>query len=223
MPLIPFPNVPKLPGVPPLNRAGYNAASQTAAKVIAAAAGLKALGLVAQARSWQILDASGKTLLNPDTVLSLEYRGEAKISTYPVEGGGFSSYNKVRVPADLHIVMTCAGTGSGLGTGIGTGKQSRESFLAALAKLKDGVTLATIVTPDAVYKSFALIEYDMQRTSKSGVTMLTVSASFQEVAETATAERTQTAQPAGAPMVAGGAVKAEAPTAAQAPKLTGVQ
>jgi len=223
MPLIPFPNVPKLPGVPPLNRAGYNAASQAAAKVVSAASGIKALGLVAQQRSWQILDESGATLLQPDAVLSLEYRGEAKISTYPVEGGGFSSYNKVRAPADLHIVMTCAGTGSGVGTGIGTGKQTREAFLSALAKLKDGVKLATIVTPDAVYKPFALVGYDFQRTSKSGVTMLTVSASFQEVAETATAERTQTAQPAGAPMVSGGAVKAEAPTASQAAKLTGVQ
>ena len=212
MPLIPFPNVPKLPGVPPLNRAGYQQASNAALKIVAAAAGLKALGLVARPRTWLVLGPDGQEILLPDSVLSLEYRGDAKISTYPVEGGGFASYNKVRAPFGLHIVMTCTGTG----------RQSRAAMLSGLDKLKDGPDLVSIVTPDAVYQSLNLVQYDFQRTSKSSLTMLTISAGFEEVAQTAQATVT-TAQPAGAPAVNTGTVRADAPTAAQSTAAAGVQ
>jgi hypothetical protein len=48
-------------------------------------------------------------VITPDNVLSLEYKGEERVSNFPIEAGGFSSFNKVAIPFDLRIVMTCGG------------------------------------------------------------------------------------------------------------------
>src|SRR5690348_14896318 len=39
---------------------------------------------------------SGTPVLTPDSVLSLEWHGEERISDYPVQNGQFASYNKVK-------------------------------------------------------------------------------------------------------------------------------
>jgi hypothetical protein len=159
-----------------------------------------------------VLGPDGKAIITPDSVLGLEYRGESKISTYPVEGGSFGSYNKVQAPFDLHIIMTCSG-----------GQMTREAFLARMELLKASVELCSVVTPDAVYKSLNLVQFDYRRTSANGVTLLTVNASFAEVRVTATTEYTKTATPAGAGMVNNGSTKAEAPASSVAKTLTGAR
>ncbi len=100
---------------------------------------------------------------------------------------------------------------------------TREAFLSAMRSLKSFVDLRSVSTPDAVYKSLNLVQFDYRRTSTNGVTLLTVNASFQEVRVTATAKYTKTAAPAGATMVNNGGVKAEAPTPAAAAILKGAK
>ena len=210
MPLIPHPNVPNAPGVPALARAVSGVAKVGNLALIGAGA-LRQLGLIGKPKVWAVLGKDGKAIVTPDSVLGLEYRGEAKISTYPVEGGSFGSYNKVQAPYDLHIIMTCGGAG----------QMTREAFLARMEALKTSVDLCSVVTPDAVYKSLNLVQFDYRRTSSNGVTLLTVNASFSEVRVTATTEYTKTATPSGAGMINNGSTKAEAPVSSVAPALKG--
>lgn len=211
MPLIPHPNVPLTAGVPALARAASAVAVAGNLALIGAGA-LRQLGLIGKPKVWAVLGPDGKAIITPDSVLDLEYRGESKISTYPVEGGSFGSYNKVQAPFDLHIIMTCSG-----------GKMTREAFLARMESLKASVELCSVVTPDAVYKPLNLVQFDYRRTSTNGVTLLTVNASFEEVRVTATTEYTKTATPAGAGMVNNGSTKAEAPASSVAKTLTGAR
>jgi len=67
MPLIPFPNVPNVKGVPALMRA----ASATGSIVTLA----KSFGLIKdKTAEWRILSADGKTAIKPDSVVNRKYR-----------------------------------------------------------------------------------------------------------------------------------------------------
>ena len=172
MSLIPFPNVPKVPGVPNVPRSVTNAVTGIYRALGGDLFGL--MDLFSPSR-WQILTAGGQPALTPDSVMGLEYKGEAKIASHPVENGSFAAYNKVAVPSDLHIVMTCGGMG----------QMTRAGFLIALESMKNSLLLYSVVTPDATYPRMNLINYSYRRTAKNGVSMLTVEAAFQEVRESA--------------------------------------
>jgi len=210
MPLIPFPNVPNVKGVPALMRA----ASATGSIVTIA----KSFGLIKdKTAEWRILSADGKTAIKPDSVISFEYRGESKISTYPVENGSFASYNKVRMPADARLTMTCGGNVSSvLGSIIsGSTDKTKEYFLSKLEEMKNSTDSFSIVTPDAEYKNMNLVGYDYSRRSTNGVTLLTVDASFMEVRVSALVQYSSTAKPSGSNPVSNGSVDPAAASTAQ--------
>lgn len=199
MSLIPYPNVPPLPGVPAINRnsAGYVGA---------------ALNIAAQllpnnlfGTKWAITDASGNLALVPDSFVNFEYKNERKIPNYPVEGGSFSNYNKVAMPFDCRCVVTCSGNGA----------MSKQKFLLALQKYLDSLTLLTISTPDASYPNLNLVHVDYRRESSQGATLLLVQLWFQEVRIAQKSAAPKTAKPSGSVSVDIGQVSPVPPSAAQ--------
>lgn len=196
MPRIKFPNVPPLPGVPNLNRLAVGALTRTG--ILPALRGLDRFGLLDAffGPQWGVFDKSGAAVLKPDTVVSVEYKGDEEIMSHPVEQGGFASYNKVSKPSEITVVMTCSGNNG----------QSREDFLAALENLKFHLDLLNIVTADHAYEGYNLVHYDYKRSAQNGVSLLTVNCRFQEVRETATIEYTETKQPDGQKAQGGGTV-----------------
>jgi hypothetical protein len=217
MPLINFPQVPLAQGVPDVRRAlaGIGVRSGITAPV------LQALDLLGVgdifAPKWQIILADNVTKLEPDSVVSFEYKKEQRVSSHPVEGGSFSSYNKVAVPFDLRILMTCAG---------GRGKWTKAYFLAMVEAILTGTpkdNLCSIVTPDVVYSNCSMVHYNYKRESRSGVSLLTVEAFFQEVRVPISNLTKITATPAGAQQVSTGSVRSLTPTLNQlAAQATGV-
>lgn len=200
MPRIKFPNVPPLPGVPNVNRAVTGALTRTG--ILPALRGLDRYGLLDGLLSslfgpqWGVFDKTGASVLQPDTIVSVEVKADEEISNHPVEEGGFASYNKVSKPTEITLVMTCSGNNG----------QSREDFIAALESLKFNLDLLDIVTADHTYISYNLVHYDYKRSAQNGVSLLTVSCRFQEVRETATIEYTETKQPDGQATQGGGTV-----------------
>jgi len=199
MSLIPYPNVPPLPGVPAINRnsAGYVGA---------------ALNIAAQllpnnlfGTKWAITDASGNLALVPDSFVNFEYKNERKIPNYPVEGGSFSNYNKVAMPFDCRCVVTCSGNGA----------MSKQKFLLALQNYLDSLTLLTISTPDASYPNLNLVHVDYRRESSQGATLLLVQLWFQEVRIAQKSAAPNTAKPSGSVSVDIGQVSPVPPSAAQ--------
>jgi len=205
MSLIDFPNIPPLPGVPDLRRSSYGVLAQTG--IMGKLQGLDYFGLLdgLLAPTWQVVDANGAQVIKPDSVVAFEYRGEARLATFPIEQGAFSTYNKVQMPYDLRIRMTCGGNGS----------MSRDQFLAMLKYLQDSIELYTIVTPDDSLVNVNLVSYDYRREARNGATLITADAMFQEVRVTASGVYVNAAQPAGADAVSVGSVKTTDPSKEQ--------
>lgn len=180
MPLIPFPDVPALPGVPPLPRiAGAVAAAQ-----FPLAALNIALWRAAQVdRRWGIAEtATGKPLLADAQFLdafglastlstaAVEYSKEARISDFPIEGGGFASYNKVETPAEPVVTMALGGS-----------EASRKAFLDALDAAVKGLTLYDVKTPEVTYRGYSVQRYSYQRRADRGATLLIVEITLREI------------------------------------------
>lgn len=181
MPLIPYPNVPNLPGVPGLNRntAGYVAAALT---IVGELLPLNLFG-----QKWGILNKSGAAALVPDSFVDFEYREEHKIPIYPIEQGGFQSYNKISLPFDIRVTVTCSGNG----------RMQKSQFLAAIDELLFGLDLVSVVTPEATYMNCNLVHVDYRRESSRGATLIIAQLWFQEV-RVVQAATLPTTQPSGA-------------------------
>lgn len=175
MPLIPFPRVPNLPGVPNIARGiGADFDIGNIAGAITSGNPLAIIDSMLKPQ-WLVMnvDGSGRAI-TPDSVVGFEYRGEAKIMDYPVELGGFASYNKVQTPFDIRMKMVCTGSILNLSA-------TRTTFLDTLDSMKRSIDLYNIVTPDEVYNSVSLVHYDYARTSNNGMFMIIAELGFQEV------------------------------------------
>ena len=165
MSLIPYPNIPPLPGVPGLHRstAGFAAAALT---IVGELLPLNLFG-----PRWGIVTPAGSTALTPDSFIEFEYRAERKIPTYPVEQGGFASYNKVALPFDINVIVTCSGNGA----------MTKIQFLAAIQTMLSELTLVSVVTPDGTFVNCNLIHVDYRREARQGATLIIAQLKFQEI------------------------------------------
>ena len=126
--------------------------------------------------------------MSPDSFVDFEYREEQKIPIYPLQNGAFQSYNKVGMPYDIRLTVTCSGNG----------KMTKGEFIQGIDKLLTGLTLVDIVTPDATYKNTNLIPVDYRRDATNGATLLIAQLWFQWV-RIVSNPTVPTAQPSGAP------------------------
>jgi hypothetical protein len=100
-----FPNVPALPGVPALLRDGTGLLGSLPVLEVADALGVLGISATPQ---WGIFDSNNKQIVDATSCISVDFRGDYAISTYPVEKGGLQSYNKVIQPFDVRVTLTCA-------------------------------------------------------------------------------------------------------------------
>jgi hypothetical protein len=152
---------------------------------------------------WGVFSTAGAPVLIPDSIVAVDIRREWRISTYPVEQGGFQSFDKVQLPGDARVRMSVSGA------------LARGPFLEQLDQVSKSLDLFTVVTPDAVYPSVNIIHYDYRREQRSGASLLSVDLWLQEVRVTAQTQFTNTKAPEGAANAAGGNVQGVTPTTAQ--------
>jgi hypothetical protein len=189
MPLIPFPAIPAYPGVPPLPRAAI--ASPIISIGLGSLASILINSLQAQSQ-WGIYDQNGNLLgidnsgsLSIESIISnqitgggdsvqstvsVEYNKENKISTFPVEQGGFATYNKVQLPANPVVTLALSGDES-----------DRTQFLAAIESACNSTDLYNVVTPEVTYTNYSLERYNYRRSASRGMTLLIVEISLEEV------------------------------------------
>ena len=146
---------------------------------------------------WGIFDQNGIPLLLADSVKSVQFRSESKISSAPLEQGSFTSYNKVVEPYTANVMMT---KGSG-------GVIERGAFLALLDGFKNSTDLFMVITPEAVYPNCNILGYDYVREAGDGARMIKVNIRLQEVREV-TAEYSETQMPESTKTVNNGTVEA---------------
>ena len=188
MPLYPYPDIPALPGVPPLPRSVD--IPPTVGLVLGEVPSVLLNALQSPAQ-WGIIDEDGNTLGGSSTGLSvlqaiqaqvtgqqgpilsfnaLEYMQETKISDFPVEEGGFASYNKVQLPGVPTVTLALAGSQS-----------DRSTFLNAIDAACLSTTLYFVVTPETVYGPVSLERYSYTRRSDKGATLLMVEIVCKEI------------------------------------------
>lgn len=184
MPLISFPDVPPLAGVPDLARVPLAIGVHTG--VVQAIEGLDYFGLLDRAAQWVLADDNGVALVTPDSMVELGYHGEHRVCTHPVEQGGFAAYNKVAQPQELTLRLSCGGR-----------NMPRDSFLFALDTLRTSLTLINVVTPDFTYRGYNVTRVDYARKGGAGLSLITADIHVAEIPVTAQASYTNTAQPSG--------------------------
>jgi len=205
-----FPNVPFAPGVPPLLR-NPNALLDGAISLLTSD-GL-GVGSGFPGPQWGVFTTDGIPVAIPDNVAVVEFRREGRISDYPVEEGGFASYDKVQLPYDARVRFT-----------IGSSAAARTEFLANIDAAQQSLNLYTIITPDAWYYNANIIHYSYRREHRyggaglgaySGTNLLLVEVWLEEVRVTASAQFTNTKSPSSQDQTNSGPVSATTPTSGQ--------
>lgn len=211
MAIIPFPNVPDSPGVPLIPRSPNFPPL--------AGIGLGVLeGIIWRSfqinSRWGIFDSQGRALGNPQNLIlesigigstlstaSVEFSKETRVSDFPLEKGGFASYNKVELPAEPIVTLNISGSDS-----------ARQAFLNDIDKACKSTDLYDVVTPEITYKGYSIERYNYQRKSERGCTLLRVEIGLKEVREVS-AQFTKAApkQPGAQPQVDNGKVQAQEP------------
>lgn len=182
MPLIPYPNIPNLPGVPPIPRLPYPISIFGVAKP-------KPMPKQITGVQWGFVGATGESIITPDSFVDFEYREERKIPNYPIEGGSFQSYNKVAMPFDCRVTISCNGKGA----------MTKENFLSTIEKLMNSLTLISVITPNFTYENCNLVHVDYRREAKQGVSLIIAQLWFQQVRVVQVAVPVTTAPSASSP------------------------
>ncbi|MHB8915609.1 MAG: phage baseplate protein [Thiobacillus sp.] len=160
-----YPNVPNLPGVPPVLR---NPFATVALGVAATIAG----NFLKSTDNWRISNQDGSTALSPDSFLSFENTSETNISDFPVEKGSFGTINKVIMPVRIELRVA-----------IGGNETRRMAFEKSVEAMKTGGDTYTIYVPEGWFARMNLVAYNVRRTASSGVSLITYNLKFQEVRE----------------------------------------
>jgi hypothetical protein len=214
-----YPNVPSFPGVPPLQRApGFPPFSTAVVPLVSDA--IQIIHALTDVQ-WGLYSQDG---LGPDitgdSVVAVDYRNEKRISNFPLEEGGFASYNKVAEPKDIRVTFTFGGfTNFGiLGSlnvlGSGGGDSARQSFLYDCEQAASSLGLYNVVTREITYGNMNVTHVDYRRTAKNGATLLTVDVWCEEVRIIATATYSDAKNPDSADPVNGGNVTPQSNTPA---------
>lgn len=150
------------------------------------------------AQQWGLYDQGGLPAIIADNVQSLEVALEAQISDFPVENGGFASYNKVIRPFDVRIAMTKGGS-----------VEDRQAFVQQVQDAWQSLELFNVVTPEVVYLDVNVVGVRRLVESDRGVGLMMLDVSLRKVRQTGRLAFTSTAQPASAGVSNNGAVQTQ--------------
>jgi hypothetical protein len=165
-----FPNVPALPGVPSLPRApGASSFVGLVLLTVDAVASLFGVGVT----RWGIYLDGVPVFLGESTV-SFEYKQDWSISDYPVEQGGFQSYDKVQLPFDVRVKIAAGGSAA-----------NRQELLNTLEAASNTLDLYDVYTPEKIYRSCNITHVDYRRTASNGVGLIIADVWLTEIRETA--------------------------------------
>jgi hypothetical protein len=204
-----YPNVPTtIAGIPAVLR--DTLALSDATEALAVADDLRDADDLA-ATAWGVYAQDGTLAVACDAIPSFEYGGEFRIADYPLEQGGFESYNKVATPFNVRLVLSKGGTVS-----------DRTAFLAAVETLHASLDLFDVVTPEHVYVGVNVERIGMVRNAATGAGMTTVEIGLREVRRTADVAFSKTPD-APTPAPAATAKTVKAPAAAKTANQGSVQ
>jgi hypothetical protein len=144
---------------------------------------------------------NGVPIVIADTVVDFGYQQAWTVADYPVERGGFESYDKVNSPFRVRIQFVSGGS-----------EANRQALLDSIAAIGDQLTLFYAVTPEAIYPSVNVEHYEYRRTSKNGLGLMIVDVSLLEIRESQAGNFQNTASPSGFKAAPAGNIQAPTTT-----------
>ncbi len=156
----------------------------------------------AGASAWGIY-LQGVLVIEPDSIVALDYHREWTLADYPIEGGGFETYDKVAKPFDIRLRITKGGS-----------EADRTQFLADVEAISASLSLYDILTPEKSYLSVNVTSLANSRTATNGMGLVIIDLGLRQIRmdAVATVGATTTsvvapAAPSGATPVNGGTVQ----------------
>lgn len=134
-----YPLVPQAPGVPAVLRSAAALADTVTLGYLGLSDRLSDI-IGAETVKWGIFDSNGAAIADYDSFISSDYQNPSSISKYPVELGGFNSYNKVESPYEVMAILSCAG-----------GEERRATFQAKIEAARRSLQLYSVFTPTRTY------------------------------------------------------------------------
>ena len=129
---------------------------------------------------------NGAPVITADTVVGEDYRQEWVIADFPIEDGGFQSYDKVARPFDVRMTFA---------TGINAA--NRAQMINSIAAIAGDMNLYEFVSPEVIYQSVSIAHYDYHREPQRGVGLLPISVWGWQIAIEQTGALSNTANPGG--------------------------
>ncbi len=170
-----YPAVGHFPGVPNLIRLA------TAQLPLPVAALADAVGIGAMfGEQWGLFPQGSGAPIVGDSVVAFGYARDYEVSDYPIELGGFTSYNKVAQPYSVHLEITI-GMGNNQFLGAIDGTSIRREFLAALDAAEASTDLYYAITPERTYQNLNVVHASYRRSARSGVSLIHVDVWCQEI------------------------------------------
>ncbi len=163
-----YPNVPDLPGVPPVARQVGSTLLAASPLVSSAVANLITGG--PQVEKWGILDASYNFAVVADSFVKVDFDRSMKISDYPVEKGQFSSYNKVHVPYSGTVSLAQGGTNG-----------DRATFFAATNAVEESLQPFYVMTPEGSFGPVSIDRVSYERTATNGARLIIAHLHFTQI------------------------------------------
>lgn len=207
-----FPNVPNAPGVPPIRRspsATFNNVSILVSDLVRLFSAGPQWGIYRNGRNvisapQGFIGSLLNSLIGNYSFVGLDWKKGWAIADYPIEGGGFESYDKVEQPFDARVRLAAGGS-----------LDNRKALLSAVEAIAGDLLTYDIVTPEKTYLSVNVERYDYRRFARDGVGLLTIDMFLREIRVNATAEFTNVKSPQAAGQTSGGTVQPATPTPQQ--------
>lgn len=189
-----MPNIPNVPGVPSLPNYSVNGLVLLVADLIDP--------LIANSGPQWGIFLDGEMVIESDNTVSFDQKQDLPVSTYPVEDGGFMSYDKVTLPADILVRVSAGGSVA-----------NRQLFLSSIDAVMNTTDLYDVVTPETAYASYNFTHRDLHRDASKGSGLIVVDLHLVEIRVTATATFNSTASPTAAGQQNIGNVQPQTPSA----------
>lgn len=176
-----FVDVPDVPGVPALPRS----VDQVFGAVVSLTADALGLSGIGNQQSWGLY-LDGQPVIEAENVVAFGFKKGFAVLTYPIEEGGFQSYNKVARPFNARLRFSTGGS-----------LADRQAFLASVDDIVSSLSLCDAITPEAIYPNVNPIDYDYNRAGMRGSGLLTVDVICEEVRVTASSQFTSSTSTTG--------------------------
>lgn len=119
--------------------------------------------------TWGVFDLSNNPVFDVDSMIDLSYDSQNRVSSFPVEKGAFTSFNKAASPFKAKVRLAVGGS------------DRIDAFVSTLEMVLAGTDLYNVVTPQRVYQNVSLERIAYARSKEHGVSMLSADLEFVQI------------------------------------------